>query len=60
MRYMKKKGKDNLLKFSKNLFNSNIEKKNFKSTGFFLYLLNLLNNISIRKSLYFNFSDKYN
>ena len=59
MRYNKNKNKDNSLKFSKNLFNSNIEKKNFKSTGFFMYLINLLNNNYIRKSMYFNFSDKY-
>lgn len=58
MRYNKKKNKDNSLRFSKNLFNSNIEKKNFKSTGFFMYLINLLNNNYIRKSMYFNFSEK--
>ena len=60
MRYHKIKNKDNLLKFSRNLFNSNIEKKNFKSTGFFMYLINLLNNNYIKKTEYFSFYDKYN
>ena len=57
MRYNKNKNKENALKFNKNLFIANVEKKNFKSSGFFMYLINLLNNNSIKKSLYLNFSD---
>ena len=57
MRYNKSKNKENALRFNKNLFISNVEKKNFKSTGFFMYLINLLNNNSIKKSLYLSVSD---
>ena len=59
MRYNKNKNiTNNPLKFNKNLVNTNIEKKNFKITGFFIYLLNLLNNNSIRQKFYFSLSNK--
>ncbi len=59
MRYNKNKNLiDNQLKLNKNLVNMNIEKKNFKITGFFVYLLNLLNNNSVKQKFYFNLSDQ--
>lgn len=59
MRYNKNKNLiGNQLKLNKNLVNMNIEKKNFKITGFFVYLLNLLNNNSVKQKFYFNLSDQ--
>lgn len=59
MRYNKNKSMmGNQLRLNKNLVNSNIEKKNFKITGFFVYLFNLLNNNSVKQKFYFNLSDQ--
>lgn len=61
MRYNKKKNsEENLLKLNKNLVNSNIEKKNFKITSFFIYLINLLNNNAVKQHLYLDVSEKIN
>ena len=61
MRYNKNKNaEDNLLRLNRNLINNNIEKKNFKITSFFIYLINLLNNNSIKQHLYLNISEQIN
>ena len=61
MRYNKNRNsEDNLLKLSKNLIINNIEKKNFKITSFFIYLINLLNNNTVKHNLYLNVSKQIN
>lgn len=61
MRYNKNRNtEDNLLKLNKNLVINNIEKKNFKITSFFIYLINLINNNSIKQHLYLNVSEQIN
>nr|YP_009308389.1 orf1594 [Paramoeba pemaquidensis]AOS85527.1 orf1594 [Paramoeba pemaquidensis] len=61
MRYNKNKNMiNNPLRLNKNLVNLNIEKKNLKITGFFVYLFNLLNNNYVKQKLYFNLSDRIN
>jgi hypothetical protein len=61
MRYTKNKNsEENFLKLNKNLVNNNIEKKNFKITSFFIYLINLLNNNSVKQHLYLDVSEQIN
>ena len=54
LRYSSQKKNKTSPFFWKNLFISSLEKKNFKSTNYFLYLINLLKNKQIRYMIYFN------